>query len=126
MKINKPLKEQDMFSTGPDSVVYTVGPLLKKFRIRNQTRSHLQEDTNDVRKMKMFLEGSPRTLWEDEGRSPSCRPIRDHLINGIFFLTFIAIRILLRLVVGACQGPTGGGSGCGKSLTGRGRMQELD
>jgi hypothetical protein len=115
-----------MLSTGPDSAVYTVGPLLKKLMISNQTRSQLREDTNDVRKAKPFLEGSPHTLWEYKRRSPSCRPVRDHMINGIFFLTFIAIRILLQLVVGARPGPTGGGIKCGKSLTGGGRMQELD
>jgi hypothetical protein len=127
MKINKPLKEQNMLSTGPDSVVYTVGLLLKKSRIRHQTRSHLREDTNDVRKAKKFLEGSPRTLREDKGRSSSCRQVKDHTINGIFFVTFVTIRILLQLIIGACPGPTGGGIGRGKSLMGvGGRMQELD
>jgi hypothetical protein len=95
VKINKPLKERDMLSTRPDSVVYTIGLFLKKSSIRNQTWSHLQDDTNDTRKAKTFLEASPCTLWEDEERSPSCRPVRDHMINGIFFLTFIVVRILL-------------------------------
>ncbi len=52
VKINNPLMEQDMFSTGPDSIVYTIGPPLNKLRIRNQTRSYLREDTNDLRKTK--------------------------------------------------------------------------
>jgi hypothetical protein len=120
VKTNKPLKEWDMLSTGPDSIVYTVSLLLKKSRIRNQIQSHLREDTNDMRKTKTFLEGSPRTLQEYKGGSLSCRPVRDHMIDGFFFLTFIAIRILLRLVVGARLGPTGGGIRCTRESHGGG------
>jgi hypothetical protein len=67
--INKLLKDQDVFSTGPDSVVYTVGLLLKKSRIMNQTQSHLREDTNDVRKTKCSWEVVPVPFRRTKGES---------------------------------------------------------
>jgi hypothetical protein len=67
VKINKPLKERNMLSTRPDPVVCTASLFLKKSRIRHQTRSHPREDTNDVRKAKTHLEGSPRPFRRTKG-----------------------------------------------------------